>query len=57
MGWASGSGLAEEIWDKVRRYVPKEERSRMAEEIYDLFVAQDADDWCDDDQLIKDMGE
>ncbi len=56
MGWASGSGLAEEVWELVRKHVPKSRRKKIANEVYELFCAQDADDWDYDDDLLKDAG-
>lgn len=46
MGWASGSGLAEDVWDIVRPYVPKGDRTEVALKIFRLFESRDADDWC-----------
>ena len=45
MGWASGSGLACEVYDLVRGYVPEEKRQEVAKGIFDLFREHDADDW------------
>lgn len=58
MGWASGSGLGEEVWAVVRKYVPKGQRKAVAARIYNLFCNQDADDWsCGAQSLQADAGE
>ena len=45
MGWASGSYLAEEIWQEICPNVPAEKWHELAKSIYDKFCDQDADDW------------
>jgi hypothetical protein len=54
MGWSSGSALADEIWDTVGIYIPKEEKKRIANHILKLFENQDADDFDYDMQIMKD---
>jgi hypothetical protein len=53
MGWASGSYLAEEIYDKFREYIPEDKREELATWLYNRFCNEDADDW-DNSNLIKD---
>lgn len=36
MGWASGSSLAESLWNRVRKYIPEKDR----EEVANLFVSE-----------------
>lgn len=45
MGWASGSGLAENVWLTVRDFVPGERQAAVAAEILHLFEEHDADDF------------
>lgn len=51
MGWAAGSELGQGIWDKVREYIPEEDRQEVAMYIYDAVCDLDADDWSGDSQL------
>jgi hypothetical protein len=53
MGWASGSYLAEEIWDEFRESIVPEDRQRLAMWLYKRFCNEDADDW-DNGLLVKD---
>jgi len=43
MGWAGGAMLAEEIWDIVRGYIPKDRRPGVAKRIIEAFRAEDWD--------------
>jgi hypothetical protein len=52
MGWASGSYLAEDIWQSVKNHLPEEKKKEIAQKIYNIFCDQDADDWCDQDLYI-----
>lgn len=45
MGWASGSYLAQDVWNLVRPHIPQEKRKQLAAKIYDMFCDEDADDW------------
>lgn len=53
MGWASGSYLAEEVWETLKKAkvlpAQKQRRQNLARKLVDLFENQDADDW-DTDQ-------
>lgn len=51
MGWAAGSGLGCDIWDKIREYIPEEDRQEVARFIYDSVCDLDADDWDGESQL------
>jgi len=51
MGWAAGSELGQSIWDKVREYIPEDERTDVAQFIYDAVCDLDADDWDGGSQL------
>jgi len=43
MGWASGSELAESVWELFRKYVPEEERPRIAKQLIEAFRDHDWD--------------
>ena len=54
MGWAGGSYLAQDMYDKIREHIPEDKRETVAKIIYDDFCDEDADDWDVDSQLLKD---
>ena len=56
MGWASGSGLAEEVWDVVSPLIPKAKREATAQQIVELFEGYDCDTLDEATKLIKDAG-
>jgi hypothetical protein len=43
MGWASGSGLAEEVWNAVKEFIPKKKKAAVAREIIGSFESMDCD--------------
>ncbi len=45
MGWANGSSMARDIWERLSRYIPEDKRNAEARWLYDLFCSEDADDW------------
>lgn len=45
MGWCSGSEIAEDLWRKIRKYIPEEMKYECAKAIYDVFCDNDADCW------------
>lgn len=47
MGWASGCEIAEELWEKLKPFIPSDERglAAVSKIIYDIFDNRDADDW------------
>jgi hypothetical protein len=47
MGWASGSYLAENIWNQINQFIPIEHIPVVAHIIYTEFSNYDADDWSD----------
>ena len=51
MGWSAGASLGQEIYDKIREYIPEEKRQEVAKFIYDVVCEQDADDWDGTSQL------
>lgn len=54
MGWASGSYLAQDLYDDIRRYIPRSQRHHVAEKILAAFENHDADDWEQGSKLWKD---
>lgn len=56
MGWASGSELAEKLWEGVREFVPEEDRGVVAKFFIDAFEDQDCDTIYECEQLVKDAG-
>jgi hypothetical protein len=45
MGWATGSGVAEQLWVKIRPYIKEEDYKDIANIIVSTFEEYDADDW------------
>lgn len=47
MGWATGSEIAEEVWNNIRSFINKDERTlaEVSKRIYEIFENRDADDW------------
>jgi hypothetical protein len=45
MGWCSGSYLCKDIWEKIRDYVPEENRVQVLGEMINRFSDEDADCW------------
>lgn len=54
MGWASGSELAENIWNLFRDFVPKDTRKQIALKLINLFKGRDCDTIDECEQLCKD---
>ena len=54
MGWASGSSLAEEVWDVTRPYVRDQDRKNVANAIIDAFENMDCDTMDECEQLMDD---
>lgn len=42
-GWASGSELADKVWDLFKCFVPKTEKVRVATSLAELFEDYDCD--------------
>lgn len=55
MGWASGSYMAEDMWDNIKKFIrPKYTQPTVARIIVDAFEDGDADDWsCGKDSLYE----
>lgn len=57
MGWASGSYLAEEIWVKIKPFIPEENKIKVAKIMYDSFCNYDADDWSGEEGSLENLAE
>ena len=55
MGWASGSRLAEELYEELLPYIKrgKQNRQDVAKIIVDSFEDHDADDWSNDKDSLQ----
>jgi hypothetical protein len=56
MGWASGSELAEDVWNVVRPLIPGNKRKNAAASIVELFEYCDCDTLYEAEQLVADSG-
>lgn len=56
MGWCSGSEIAENVYSKIRKFIPENNRAEIAKYIYEEFCTYDADCWEFSD-LTRDAGE
>jgi len=56
MGWAGGARLAEEVWDIVRGFIPKEKRTETAIRIIEAFRDEDWDTVDEAETLATDAG-
>ena len=54
MGWAGGSALAEDIWLLVERYIPKNQKKRVARSLITVFEDEDCDTITEATQLCAD---
>lgn len=54
MGWASGSELAEIVWDATRPYIHEKDRKIVANAVIDAFEDKDCDTMDECEQLMKD---
>jgi len=43
MGWCAGEEILCEAWEKVREYIPEEERVEILAELIDVFENHDMD--------------
>jgi hypothetical protein len=56
MGWASGSELAENVWELVRPYLPANERMQVARKFIEAFEHFDCDTMYEVPDLYADAG-
>lgn len=56
MGWASGSQLAEEIWEVVGKHIPSKNKKQVAKKLIDLFEDSDCDTIDEAEDLCKAAG-
>lgn len=43
MGWSGGSYVAEQVWDLIKDFIPKNKKKKVAREIIDIMEDQDCD--------------
>ncbi len=56
MGWASGSEIADRIWDTVKEHIPESEKKSIALEIIKIFEDEDCDTIYECEELCKVAG-
>ena len=56
MGWSNGPYLASEVWDIIRDKICPSDHRIAARGIIQAFCGYDADDWCEQLQLMEDAG-
>lgn len=56
MGWASGSSLAEDIWDLIKNDLKPKQRKIIASGLIDLFEDMDCDTIDECEELCRDAG-
>jgi len=49
MGWCTGSAIAEDLWKRIKEYIPPDKTQELAKYIVDFFSSYDADCWEYDD--------
>jgi predicted GTPase len=47
MGWCTGSYICDDIWQKIRDYIPEEQRVQILADMISRFSDEDADCWND----------
>lgn len=47
MGWATGSEIANKVWEAIKPCISSDERmqAEVSKRIYEIFTDYDADDW------------
>jgi len=53
MGWCNGSHIAEDIFNKIEKYLPEEVKKEVAQMMYDRFCDDDADCWDNEMNIMK----
>lgn len=56
MGWASGSGVAESLWELLRPYVAEVNRKKVANKVIAVFEGNDCDTIDECQLLCRDAG-
>lgn len=56
MGWASGSQIADEIWDCIKKDLPKAKKRKLARLLIDTFESFDCDTMYECTDIIKAAG-
>jgi len=45
MGWCTGSAIAEDLWKRIKEYIPPDKTQGFAKYIVDVSSSYDADCW------------
>ena len=53
MGWTRGNELADNVWQVFKKYVPAQDRKKVATKLVDLFEDMDCDTICEIEELCK----
>lgn len=56
MGWGSGVDVAEDVWDLLKKYVPKNKRKEAARAVIEIFENHDCDTLQDSEELMLAAG-
>lgn len=56
MGWASGSAIAEAVWDIVSPFIPVKHHEKVAKELVTLFENEDCDTMYEAEELMLAAG-
>lgn len=54
MGQCFGNYIAEDVWDSVRKFVPRDKREKLALKIINIFNEHDADNWENNMHIVRD---
>ena len=54
MGWASGSEMADDLWNALRKHIDPKQLKKCARKVIDIFEQQDCDTMSECGALIKD---
>lgn len=53
MGWARGAQLADELWDTIKKLVPKKQHKKLATKWIEIFENEDCDTLADESCLYR----
>lgn len=53
MGWASGTDVADGVWEAVKEYIPDDKKKEVANSIIDVLEDQDWDNVQESEELYE----
>ena len=53
MGWASGTDVADGVWEAVKEYIPDDKKKEVANNIIDVLEDQDWDNVQESEELYE----